>query len=111
MEAQTLAKFQYHPNIVKVLSFFEENNTAYIVMEYVEGIPLSQYLERAGGHLNTDYAIELMMPVFDALEQLHASGTLHRDLAPDNIYIDQHLQPKILDFGTGSGPRSRLIRG
>ena len=110
MEAQTLAKFQYHPNIVKILSFFEENNTAYIVMEYVEGIPLSQYLERAGGHLNTDYAIELMMPVFDALEQLHASGTLHRDLAPDNIYIDQHLQPKILDFGTAKNLSDQSVR-
>ena len=99
-EAQTLAKFQYHPNIVKVLSFFEENNTAYIVMEYVEGITLLQYLDRAGGRLKTDYAVELMMPVLDALEQIHETGTLHRDLAPDNIYIDQHLQPKLLDFGT-----------
>ena len=110
MEAQMLARFQYHPNIVKVLSFFQENNTAYIVMEYVDGIPLSQYLERARGRLDQDRAIELLLPVFDGLEQLHQAGTLHRDLAPDNIFIDQQLQPKILDFGTAKSISDKSTR-
>ena len=110
MEAQTLAKFQNLPNIAKVLSFFEENNTAYIVMEYVEGIPLSDYLIRAGGKISPEMAIDMLLPVFDALEELHNAGTLHRDLAPDNIYINTLLQPKILDFGTAKNITDQSVR-
>ena len=110
MEAQTLAKFQNLPNIAKVLSFFEENNTAYIVMEYVEGIPLSDYLIRAGGKISPEMAIDMLLPVFDALEELHNAGTLHRDLAPDNIYINTLLQTKILDFGTAKNITDQSVR-
>lgn len=65
-EARTLAQFEQHPNIVSVRDFFKANNTAYMIMSYIEGTTLDQYLAQAGGKLPYDKTIEVMMPVMDA---------------------------------------------
>ena len=98
-EARVLAKFLGNPNIVGVRSYFEENNTAYFVMEYVEGISLKTYLKNHGGSIGWEDAVKLLMPVMDALCAVHKEGLIHRDVAPDNIYITGSGTVKLLDFG------------
>ena len=98
-EAQLLARFQNHPNNVHIHNFFRENNTAYFVMEYVKGKSLSTYLDERGGKLSFDETISLLCPIMNALDELHQSGILHRDIAPDNINLTENGTVKLLDFG------------
>lgn len=98
-EAKTLAQFSNHPGIVGVRDFFRDNGTAYLVMYYVEGIDFKKYLEMQGGKIPYQTALAIMMPVLDALREVHRTGTLHRDISPDNIFITTEGQVKILDFG------------
>ncbi|MBO5076319.1 MAG: leucine-rich repeat protein [Clostridia bacterium] len=97
-EAQTLAKFNNEDGVVTVLDFFEENNTAYIVMEYLEGETLKAYIQRKG-KLSYNETVELLMPVMHSLEKVHAKGLIHRDIAPDNIMLTVDGKVKLLDFG------------
>lgn len=97
-EARTLAKFK-HPAIVRVLSVFEENNTAYMVMEYEQGESLQQVLDRRKT-LSEEELIPILAPLLDGLELIHASGFIHRDIKPANIYIRQDQSPVLLDFGS-----------
>ena len=99
-EARTLARFDQHPGIVTVKNFFRAHGTGYCVMEYVEGITLRRYLEQQPGErISVDDALKLLMPVADALKAVHKDGLLHRDIAPDNIYLTQDGRVKLLDFG------------
>ncbi|MBU8878507.1 serine/threonine protein kinase [Bacillus sp. FJAT-29790] len=98
-EAKTLAQFNNHPGIVGVRDFFRQNGTAYLVMYYLEGIDFKQYLATQGGKIPFQAALSIMMPVIDALREVHRTGTLHRDISPDNIYITAEGQVKVLDFG------------
>jgi len=98
-EANVLVRFADHPGIVSVLDFFAENDTAYLVMDYLEGLTFKQYLDQQGGSLSAETALAIMMPVMDALEEVHSTGLLHRDISPDNIYITYGKQVKVLDFG------------
>ena len=98
-EARTLAKFQQHAGIVSVLNFFKANGTGYMVMEYVDGLTLKDYLADKG-KLSWDRTLELFMPVMDALREVHKHGVLHRDISPDNIYLCQDNRIKLLDFGS-----------
>lgn len=98
-EARTLARFEEHPNIVSIKDFFEENGTAYMVMNYVEGKTLLDHLKERGGRIPFDEAMKILSPLMDALDEVHASGTIHRDLSPDNIFLTRFGQPKLLDFG------------
>jgi len=98
-EAKTLAQFTNLPGIVGVRDFFRENGTAYLVMYYLEGIDFKRYLELKGGKIPFETALQIMMPVIDALKEVHRTGTLHRDISPDNIYITKEGQVKLLDFG------------
>ncbi len=99
-EARTLAHFDQHPGIVTVKNFFRAHGTGYCVMDYVEGITLRQYLDQQpGGRISVAAALKLLMPVADALRAVHKEGLLHRDLAPDNIYLTQDGRIKLLDFG------------
>ena len=106
-EAQLLARFQNHPNIVHIHNFFRENNTAYFVMEYVEGKSLAAYLNERGGRLSQEETISLLSPIMDALDTLHQTGILHRDIAPDNIYLTKSGQVKLLDFGAAKNELSQ----
>ena len=98
-EARTMAKFSSHANIVNVYDYFEANNTAYIVMEYLDGISLKDYLKTVGGKLPTATSLEIIRPVMEALKSIHAEGVVHRDISPDNIFILKTGQVKVLDFG------------
>lgn len=98
-EGRNLAKFRDYPGIVSLLDFFEANGTAYIVMAYMEGMTFKQYLEQQGGKITFDQSLSILNPVMDALREVHRTGMLHRDISPDNIYLNQDRQVKILDFG------------
>jgi len=98
-EAKILAKYSTLPGIISVKDYFEENNTAYLVMYYLEGIDLKNYLEQLGGKTSFDIAISILMPIMDALKVIHKDGLLHRDVSPDNIYVTSTGDIKLLDFG------------
>ncbi len=99
-EARALAHFDQHPGIVTVKNFFRAHGTGYCVMDYVEGITLSEYLgQQPDGRISFEAALKLLMPVMDALRAVHKEGLLHRDIAPDNIYLTQDGRIKLLDFG------------
>lgn len=98
-EAKTLARFAEHPNIVTVRDFFETNSTAYLVMSYVEGVTLEQYLQRKGGRLSFNHCLKIIMPVLDALKEVHRAGIMHRDISPDNIFINKDGRVILIDFG------------
>ena len=97
-EARTLAKFK-HAAIVRVLSVFEENNTAYMVMEYQRGRSLQQILERDRTLSEVDL-VGLVKPMLDGLESIHATGFIHRDIKPANIFVHDDGHPVLLDFGS-----------
>lgn len=98
-EAKSLAKFYTLPGIVAVKDFFRENGTAYIVMEFVNGITLKQHLANSGDKLQPNEVFELMRPLMKSLSQIHAEGVIHRDISPDNIMITNKGDIKLLDFG------------
>ncbi|HWP97499.1 MAG TPA: protein kinase [Syntrophomonadaceae bacterium] len=98
-EARTLARFDDHPNIVSVRDFFRENQTAYFVMTYIEGMTLKEYLKQQGNSLDFSTSLAIMMPVMDALKEVHSIGILHRDISPDNIFLTDKGVVKLLDFG------------
>lgn len=97
-EAGKLSKFKSTPGIVSVYDTFTANNTAYIAMEYLEGESLKTKLDREGV-IGLDEALEIILPVLDALKEIHKAGILHRDIAPDNIFICKNGDIKLLDFG------------
>lgn len=97
-EAQTLAKFN-HPNIVRVLSVFEENNTAYMIMEYVQGEDLSTIYKKSLKFTEEQF-LDTFIPIMDGLALVHNAGFIHRDIKPANIYICENNLPLLLDFGS-----------
>ena len=97
-ESRTLASFR-HPNIVRVMRFFEANGSAYMVMEYVDGAALPDWL-KPRRPLPQVYLAELIGPLLDGLEVVHNAGYLHRDIKPSNIYIRHDHSPVLLDFGS-----------
>ena len=99
-EARTLAKFMGQPNIAGVTDYFDENDTSYFVMDYIEGISFKTYIANRGGKVSVDEALNVMIPVLRALTAVHAEGFIHRDVTPDNIYITKDGQVKLLDFGS-----------
>lgn len=98
-EAKTLAQFIGNENIVRIYNYFEENGTAYFVMDYVEGISLEEYIKQQGGNLSFEETFRLLSPIMDALAIVHSRGIIHRDVTPDNILITNDGKVKLLDFG------------
>lgn len=97
-EAQTLAQFK-HNNIVRVMSVFELNNTAYMVMEYEEGEDLSLLYKREK-NLSEQALLDIFIPVLEGLKLVHNAGFTHRDIKPANIYIRNDGSPVLIDFGS-----------
>jgi serine/threonine protein kinase len=97
-EARTLARFD-HPNIVRVQSVFEANDTAYMVMRYEQGENLGTLLDRRGT-LGQDELLRVLLPIVDGLERVHEAGFIHRDIKPENIHIRADGSPVLLDFGS-----------
>ena len=113
-EARITARYVSHRNIVNVLDFFETNETAYIVMEFLNGIDLAEYLETATGgteRISVDQAVDIILNVCNALKTIHRDGILHRDISPDNIYLCLNNTIKLYDFGAArfSGNKDKLL--
>lgn len=104
-EAETLVNF-HHPNIVAVHRFFENNGTAYLSMQFVEGQSLDQILTRVR-MLGEQEVLRFLLPILDGLEEVHRRGFLHRDIKPANIYLRTDGTPILLDF---SAARQALTR-
>lgn len=100
-EARTMAKFGAHRSIPNVFEFFEENNTAYIVMELLQGMTLSEYITDNGGKVDVDFATMVINEVGIALNSLHKEGITHCDVAPDNIFLcnGKEIRVKLMDLG------------
>lgn len=99
-EARIMASLSEVPGVVKVLDYFRENKTAYIVMEHVKGISLRAYLERTGEEISFERACQMLSPVMTALEKIHSRGLLHRDITPDNLMVEENGLVRLLDFGS-----------
>lgn len=98
-EARILRDFSNLSAIVRVLDYFEANNTAYIVMEYVEGVTLLNHLEDHGGRLDAEVLLRRALPLVESLKEVHACGIIHRDISPDNIMVLPDGALKLIDFG------------
>lgn len=98
-EARTLAQF-HHPGIVDVYTCFEENNTAYMVMEFLQGKTLLRRLEEHNAPLGEAEAVGYIRSIAAALQVVHGAGLLHRDLKPDNIMVCPDGRVVLIDFGT-----------
>ena len=98
-EAKTLTELSGNEHIVRILSFFEANGTAYFAMEFVEGVTLGEYMAQHGGPLPLDEANRILRPIMEALDWVHSKGIVHRDIAPDNIMVRSDGKAKLIDFG------------
>ncbi len=101
-EAKVLSNIAHLAGVVKIKNFFTENNTAYIAMEFLDGISLRQYLSARGGKLPLNETLHIMRPVLEALLTLHQYGVIHKDISPENIQIVQNREVKLIDFGAAS---------
>lgn len=98
MEAQSVAQFGKAKDIVNVFDFFEENGTAYIIMEYIDGVLLKDYLDKQGV-IQPEAAMRIILPIIEAVKKIHSKGIIHRDISPDNIFIANENEIKVFDFG------------
>ena len=114
-EAKRLAQFHHTNGIVHIFDSFSENKTAYIVMEYLEGESLKEKIQR-DGKMEPQEAIEIMLPVLYALREVHKEGIIHRDIAPDNIFLTNDFDEdgrrivKLIDFGASRFATTRHSR-
>ncbi len=102
-EARRLRDYSSEPGVVHIRNYFEQNNTAYIVMEYIGGISLQEYFDRKG-RIEAGRLFQLLYPLMVTLEKIHKSGVVHRDISPDNIKFtdnpDGAAGIKLIDFGS-----------
>lgn len=99
-EAEILHKLNGAPNVVRITDYFRENNTAYFVMDYVEGVTLGQFVARHGGTIDIQTASDIIYKIGRTLEFINTRyGIYHRDLSPENILIKDDREPILIDFG------------
>lgn len=98
-EAKTVFSLD-HPNIVKVVDVFEENNTVYMVMPFIEGVSLQKMVENNGGPLPYELTVNYMGQLSDAVAYIHSKHILHRDIKPDNVLITSDNKVMLIDFGS-----------
>lgn len=97
-EAKCLSRFNQVDGIVSVRDFFYENNTAYLVMQYIDGISVKEYIYK-NGKMPAEEVVKAIRPVLLALEQVHSTGIVHRDISPDNLMIKKDGSLVLIDFG------------
>ena len=110
-ESNRLAKFTETAGIVQIYDCFYENNTAYIVMEYLDGMTLAERIEQ-DGRIPVDEAVQIIASVLETLELVHKEKIIHRDIAPNNIFLTNDGKVKLLDFGaarTATGSHSKSL--
>ncbi|SMR82328.1 serine/threonine protein kinase [Aliiroseovarius halocynthiae] len=88
-----------HPNIVNVHQVFEDNQTAYIAMDLINGGDLLDYIQDDRNDASPDFIVKVTEKMLSAVSFIHENGMLHRDISPDNILIDEHGEPVLIDFG------------
>jgi len=108
-EARSLSKLS-HPNIVGVHQVFEDNNTAYMAIDYIKGQDLLDILDGSNNPFTPDDVVQLLKKVLQAVAFVHNSGMLHRDISPDNILVDGDQNPVLIDFGAAREQASRATR-
>ena len=108
-EAQSLAKLR-HPNIVGVHRAFEENRTAYMALDLIDGRDLIDVMEDQSATLSPARVKDILVQLLDAIEKVHELDLLHRDISPDNIIIEKNGTPVLIDFGAARSDSSRRTR-
>jgi serine/threonine protein kinase len=108
-EARSLSKL-VHPNIVGVHQVFEDNDTAYMAIDYVNGKDLLEILDSSDQPFTPSEIVEMLKKTLGAVEFIHQAGILHRDISPDNILIDAHQNPILIDFGAAREQISKASR-
>ncbi|MDO5574481.1 MAG: protein kinase [bacterium] len=98
-EANMIARLEHVPGVIKLMSFFFENGTSYMVMEYVEGETLRDYLQR-NGVMDVDFLFSLFQPLLQSIGMMHQEKIIHRDISPDNIMISPNGKLTLIDFGS-----------
>ncbi len=98
-EAKTLYALGQCPSVAGVEGFFRGNNTSYIVMEYVRGDSLKEFISKCGGRVPYNYAKHIIVQIALALSEIHASGIVHSDISPANILMEPSGDVKLVDFG------------
>lgn len=98
-EANNMMRFRDLPGVVTVKKFFQQNSTAYLVMEFIDGMTLKQYLNKRRRPVSEDTVLKVMRPVLHALAQIHKSGFIHRDISPENIMLSKNGRVALIDFG------------
>lgn len=99
-EAKMLIKFEKNENIVHVKNFFASNNTAYIVMEYLDGINFRTLMNKKGGKLPFAACVQVFIAVANALQTIHSQDILHRDISPENVFVTRDSKIILIDFGS-----------
>ena len=105
-EARSLARLS-HPNIVGVHQVFEDNDTAYMALDYIEGRDLLDVADDPNFGLKPSTLRDLVLKLLDAIEFMHQQGILHRDISPDNILLGKRMEPVLIDFGAARETASR----
>lgn len=108
-EARSLAKLR-HPNIVGVHRAFEENQTAYMVLDLIDGRELFDILQGQSRPLTPSRVKDILLQLLDAIETVHDAGLLHRDISPDNIILEKTGTPVLIDFGAARADASHHTR-
>ena len=98
-EARGVAGLQNIKGIIQIYTFFEEYGTGYFVMEYLEGMDVKEILKLRGGRMDYENSRRIILTVLHTLREIHQRGVLHRDIAPDNIYVTKDGVIKLIDFG------------
>lgn len=108
-EAKSLARL-VHPNIVGVHQVFEDNDTAYMAIDFIDGRDLHDILDSTDQAFSPDQVVTLLKRMLSAVEFIHQVGILHRDISPDNILVDKSGNPILIDFGAASEQIARATR-
>lgn len=108
-EARNLAKI-VHPNIVAVHQVFEDNGTAYMAIDFIDGLDLQQIIDGEGARLTPDHIVRITAKLLEAVGFIHDHDMLHRDISPDNVLINQSGEPILIDFGAAREQASKTTR-